>query len=189
MAIVDLPGRGKCLSWDHKGFLPLYNSQKWRGRLTRQSNNKCCCLHLSCESELVKLSGVRTISRNIPSISSTTRGIWESSVSSRGWHTRWWPSSSSSWNSNPQIRQRHRQIVLPIVNSPVPCAIMVHNVSPYSPSLRSPLGEGVGGGGRGEGRLQPPVDWSAACAKVYFDTYVCLVTLGASTKVACLVRV
>ena len=33
MAIVDLPGRGKRLPWDHKGLLPLYNSQKWRGYL------------------------------------------------------------------------------------------------------------------------------------------------------------
>ena len=53
---------------------------------------------LSCESELVKLSGVRTISLYTPSISSTTRGIWESSVSPRRWHSHWWASSSSSHN-------------------------------------------------------------------------------------------
>ena len=91
------------LSWIHFSWCSINlsdgrsSSQISQGRATMLLSSLSVSIS-SCESELVKLSGVRTISRNTPSISSTTRGIWESSVSPRRWNSHWWASSSSSHN-------------------------------------------------------------------------------------------
>ena len=82
------------LSWIHCSWCSINLSD---GRSSSQISQSRETMLLSSLSVSI-LSCVRTISRNTPLISSTTRGIWESSVSPRRWHSHWWASSSSSHN-------------------------------------------------------------------------------------------